>query len=120
MIEESGLQRLSGADGSFETFDSVLSLNAHGVDGSSGAGSVLSNAERKTTSDVDDTAEELPDIMLLDTKISETEAAIKEAEKNVASGRGQVRKLKELRERREDLLRLKRVEQIYVSLMATG
>ncbi|EJD01434.1 uncharacterized protein FOMMEDRAFT_126353 [Fomitiporia mediterranea MF3/22] len=88
MIEESGLHRLSGIESTF-----------------------------KTTNDADDTAEELPDIALLNSKIAEVEAAIKQTEKSSGGGRAQVKKLKELRQMREDLLRLKRAEQIYSAVL---
>jgi hypothetical protein len=48
----------------------------------------------------------LPDVVLLDAKIAEVEAVIKKADSN-----SERRKAKE---RKEDLMRLKRVEQIYV------
>ena len=47
-----------------------------------------------------------PDVVLLDAKISEVEAAIKKADSNSERRRA--------KERKEDLMRLKRVEQIYV------
>jgi hypothetical protein len=50
----------------------------------------------------------LPDVVNLGVKIAEAEAAFKQAEAN--SDR------RKAKERREDLLRLKRVEQIYVRL----
>jgi hypothetical protein len=50
----------------------------------------------------------LPDVALLDAKISEAVVAIADA-----TSSGQERKAKE---RKEDLMRLKRVEIIYVSL----
>lgn len=114
MIEESGLQRLSGVQSNFETFDSVLSLNSHGLEAGSTANSGFSNADKKATDDIDDVVEELPDISLLNSKLSEVETAIRQAETG-GGGRAEAKKLRELRERREDLLRLKRVEQIYVS-----
>lgn len=49
----------------------------------------------------------LPDVGQLDAKIAETEAALAQAES--------VGDQRRARERREDLMRLKRVEQIYVS-----
>jgi hypothetical protein len=48
----------------------------------------------------------LPDMALLDAKIAETETAMK-----AADGAAEKRKLKV---KREDLMRLRRVEQIYV------
>lgn len=53
-----------------------------------------------------DTSETLPDIALLDSKISEAESAMSKAE----SGSDR----RKAKERKEDLMRLKRVEQIYV------
>lgn len=54
-----------------------------------------------------ETAEPLPDLALLDQKIAEAIAAMKDE-----SG-GDKRKAKQ---RKEDLMRLKRIEQIYVSI----
>ena len=51
-------------------------------------------------------AEKLPDVALLDAKIAEAEKAIAEGETTAEKRRAM--------ERREDLMRLKRVEQIYV------
>lgn len=48
----------------------------------------------------------LPDVVLLDAKIAEVEAALKKADSNSERRRA--------KERKEDLMRLKRVEQIYV------
>jgi len=48
----------------------------------------------------------LPDMALLDAKIAETEAAMKAADATVEKRR--------LKVKREDLMRLRRVEQIYV------
>ena len=47
---------------------------------------------------------------LLDAKIAETEAAIQNAESTAES--------RQLKQRREDLMRLKRVEQIYVGFLS--
>ncbi|KAL5527397.1 hypothetical protein ACEPAG_6188 [Sanghuangporus baumii] len=117
MIEESGLHRLTGAENLFETFDSVLSLNSHGVDGSSATSSALTNADKKSVDDAEDATEQLPDVALLNTKIAETEAAIKQSEKDIGGSRVEVKKLKELRQKREDLQKLKRVEQIYAAVL---
>ena len=59
-----------------------------------------------------ESAEPLPDIALLDTKIAEAEAAISEA----ASGPLE----RKAKERKEDLMRLKRVEMIYVRTLYFG
>ncbi|KAL0949895.1 hypothetical protein HGRIS_009925 [Hohenbuehelia grisea] len=65
------------------------------------------------TTDPDETSEPLPDVALLNTKIEEADKAIREADSLSAKRKG--------RERREDLMRLKRVEQIYGStLVATS
>ena len=120
MIEESGLHRLTGAESLFETFDSVLSLNSHGVDGSSATTSAFTNSDKRSTADVEDVTEELPDVAVLNAKIAETEVAIKQTEKNSGGSRTEIKKLRELRQRREDLQRLKRVEQIYVSLSSAS
>lgn len=53
-----------------------------------------------------DTSETLPDVALLDAKIAEAESAMAHSELNSDK--------RKARERREDLMRLKRVEQIYV------
>lgn len=57
--------------------------------------------------DDDETTNVLPDVALLDQKIAEAEAAM-----NSATNSGEKRRAKE---RKEDLMRLKRVETIYVS-----
>jgi len=49
----------------------------------------------------------LPDVALLDAKIAEAEHEMAKAESSVDKKRAQ--------ERKEDLMRLKRIEQIYVS-----
>ena len=54
----------------------------------------------------EDAAEKLPDVALLDVKIAEAEKAIADGETTAEKRRAM--------ERREDLMRLKRVEQIYV------
>jgi hypothetical protein len=54
-----------------------------------------------------DTAEPLPDIALLDAKIADAILAMKDAETSADK--------RKAKERKEDLMRLKRVEQIYVS-----
>ena len=56
----------------------------------------------------EDVAEKLPDVALLDVQLAEAKRAIAEGE-TAAEKRRAV-------ERHEDLLRLKRVEQIYVSM----
>ncbi|OSD04155.1 N1221-domain-containing protein [Trametes coccinea BRFM310] len=57
----------------------------------------------------DETGEKLPDVALLDAKIAEAEKAMAEAETTADERRA--------RERREDLMRLKRVEQIYSAVL---
>lgn len=112
-IEESGLQRMPGSGAERaggDTLESVLSLNGGaGVGVADRRGSVADTIYR----DVDDPADELPDVALLNAKIAEAEAAIKQA-RGGGGDRSEGRRIKEARERREDLLRLKRVEQIYV------
>lgn len=109
MIEESGLQKLPGSDLNFETFESVLSLNSHGRDG----GSTTSSGTEKSGSKVDEPPEDLPDITFLNTKLKEVEKDI--ARLIGSKSQADVKKLRRLRERKEDMLRIKRVEQIYVS-----
>jgi hypothetical protein len=58
-----------------------------------------------------DLVEPLPDIALLDAKIAEAALAINDAETSAAR--------RKAKERKEDLMRLKRVEQIYVSFRST-
>ncbi|KIO13038.1 hypothetical protein M404DRAFT_13101 [Pisolithus tinctorius Marx 270] len=83
MTAESGLERMPGTEGSVEP-------------------------PRVTPGDPE-SAEPLPDVALLDSKIAEAEAAIAEAATS-----SQERKA---RERKEDLMRLKRVEVIYSSVL---
>ncbi|KAH8118350.1 hypothetical protein DFH11DRAFT_1540546 [Phellopilus nigrolimitatus] len=116
MIVESGLQRLAGAEGKFETFDSILSLTSGGGnEATSTAGSGFSAAEKRSLDDPEDIPEELPDVALLNAKMSEVEDAIKQVNRN--GNRAEVKKLKELREKKEDLMRLKRIEQIYSAVL---
>lgn len=117
MIEESGLQRTSGTESDFDTFDSVLSFNSGGGPPINNAGLDAPGADRHSAAsaardDAGDPLEELPDVILLNSKIAEINDKIKEI--NNASDKDTAKKLKELKERQEDLLRLKRVEQIYV------
>lgn len=111
MIEESGLQKVTGSELNFETFDSVLSLNSHGRE----TGASFAGIDKSGSSRGEEPPEELPDVTLLDTKL-------KEVEKDIAQLGGRkvhqvdAKKLRRLREKREDILRIKRVELIYVSL----
>lgn len=106
MIEESGLQKMAKSDLNFETFESVLSLNSHGRD----VGSTTSQGTEKSKED--EPPGEFPDVALLDTKLKEVEREIQRLNRS-----HETRKLGRLRERREDILRIKRVEQIYVSYL---
>ncbi|KAF9247001.1 hypothetical protein BU15DRAFT_84575 [Melanogaster broomeanus] len=81
MTAESGLEHLPGSEGEVEL--------------------------PKVTLEDPETAEPLPDVALLDSKIAETEAALD------ALGAQERR----TRERKEDLMRLKRVEMIYSSVL---
>lgn len=83
MTAESGLEHLPGTEGEFQS--------------------------STFTSNDPDATEPLPDIALLDEKIAEATAVLKEAETS-----GEKRKAKE---RKEDLMRLKRVEQIYSAVL---
>ncbi|PCH41137.1 N1221-domain-containing protein [Wolfiporia cocos MD-104 SS10] len=80
-----------------------------GLERMPGSDPVLEPRLAPTTSPQDETAETLPDVAMLDALIAEAENAMAQAE----SG-GDKRKLKE---RREDLMRLKRVEQIYSAVL---
>ncbi|KAF8270983.1 N1221-domain-containing protein [Lactarius quietus] len=81
---ESGLEHLSGTDDVSEA---------------------LSKVKLSNESVVEAETDVLPDMALLDTKIAEVEAAIKTADSAVEKRR--------LKTKREDLMRLRRVEQIY-------
>ena len=104
MTAESGLEHLPGSEGEFESstitstyvciFNDLL---------------LLFGLHADPISQDPETAEPLPDIALLDAKISEATTAIKDAESAGDKGKA--------RERKEDLMRLKRVEQIYVSFL---
>ncbi|KAI0306907.1 N1221-domain-containing protein [Multifurca ochricompacta] len=85
---ESGLEHLSGTDDVVESF-SKLKLS--------------SESAVETENDV------LPDVALLDAKIAETEAAMKAADATVEKRR--------LKIKREDLMRLRRVEQVYSAVL---
>ena len=116
MIAESGLQRDS--EGSFETFESVLNNNA-GNAGPSSSGSAFANVARRsardtTSSEVEEPLEELEDVKLLNTKIVETDTELKKSPND--GTRQSIKNIKNLLERKEDLMRLKRVEQIYVRI----
>ena len=106
MIAESGLQR-SSADGLTDTLESALGLNNGGT-------------EKRPESDFMDedpslAPEEHQDMVQLNAMLAETEGKIKDATK-----RGDIKEVNELRQRKEDITRLKRVEQIYVSLESTS
>ena len=58
-----------------------------------------------------ETGEPLPDAALLDQKIDEATKAMEDAQTNAEK--------RKAKERKEDLMRLKRAEQIYVSLTIT-
>ena len=58
-----------------------------------------------------ETGEPLPDAALLDQKIDEATKAMEDAQTNAEK--------RKAKERKEDLMRLKRAEQIYVSLIIT-
>ncbi|KAE9406015.1 hypothetical protein BT96DRAFT_852276 [Gymnopus androsaceus JB14] len=92
MTHESGLEHLPGSEGEF-------------------ASSTYTNpsAQDDGANEDAETAESLPDLALLDAKIAEATAALEKAETS-----SEKRKAKE---RREDLMRLKRVEQIYSSVL---
>jgi hypothetical protein len=55
-----------------------------------------------------DAAEPLPDVALLDAKIAEVTLTMNDAQTNASR--------RKAKERKEDLMRLRRVEQIYVSV----
>ena len=59
----------------------------------------------------EETSETLPDVAQLDAKIAEAEEAMAKAETSAEK--------RKAKERKEDLMRLKRVETIYVRLWAT-
>lgn len=113
MIAESGLEHMPGSEGIPDAFDTTGSGTSGGVS-STEFGPGASAADRRASvalsrDDTDDFEEDLPDVLLLDNKIAEAEAAIKNAD--AIGDRTERRKAKE---RKEDFLRLKRVEQIYV------
>ncbi|KIK65551.1 hypothetical protein GYMLUDRAFT_39024 [Collybiopsis luxurians FD-317 M1] len=90
MTHESGLEHLPGSEGEF-------------------ASSTFINPATDSTNDDSENGESLPDLALLDAKIAEATAALEKAETT-----SERRKAKE---RREDLMRLKRVEQIYSAVL---
>ncbi|KAJ3788830.1 hypothetical protein GGU10DRAFT_345110 [Lentinula aff. detonsa] len=92
MTHESGLEHLPGSEGEF-------------------ASSTFKNpsAQYDGTKDDPEATESLPDLALLDAKIAEATAALEKAE--TVSGK------RKAKERREDLMRLKRVEQIYSAVL---
>lgn len=92
MTHESGLEHLPGSEGDFAS--STFTNPSTQYDGGNGD---------------QENPESLPDLALLDAKIAEATAALEKAETT-----SEKRKAKE---RREDLMRLKRVEQIYVSYL---
>jgi hypothetical protein len=99
MTAESGLEHMPGSQGEFES--STITSNVCGpAYSSSPCIKLLLNSQDPEIS------EPLPDIALLDAKIAEAVVAIKQAESPGDKRRA--------RERKEDLMRLKRVEQIYV------
>ena len=107
MIAESGLQP-SPSLGSV-TFESVVTGANEGA--SAFSHTSLSRATVESSrGDAVDAVDELPDVMQLNSKIAEADAAIKHARRN-----GEVKRVKELTTKKEDLMRLRRVELIYVS-----
>lgn len=92
MTHESGLEHLPGSEGEF-------------------ASSTFTNpsAQYDSVKEDPEAAELLPDLALLDVKIAEATAALENA--------GTASEKRKAKERREDLMRLKRVEQIYVSFV---
>ena len=106
MIEESGLHKPSDNESLFKTFDSVLSINSRESESCVG----------KVDNALDDDKEESTDgayVQLLNKKIAEVNNAMKDVNKD--GSRSELKKIKGLREKKEDFMRLKRVEQIYVS-----
>lgn len=107
MIAESGLQP-SPSVGDV-TFESVV------TDANEGTSAFSHTSHSRTTADTgrgdaSDTVDELPDLVQLNAKIVEIDSALKQARK-----KGEVKRANELSARKEDLMRLRRVEQIYVS-----
>ncbi|KAJ4472209.1 hypothetical protein J3R30DRAFT_3298611 [Lentinula aciculospora] len=88
MTHESGLDHLPGSDGEFasSTFTSP-------------------SVQYDSAKDDPEAADSLPDVALLDAKIAEATTALEKAETATEK--------RKAKERREDLMRLKRVEQIY-------
>ena len=104
MIAESGLQRSNDVDDLGDTLETALGLGA-------------SNTHRKTDTnasipsnlDSDDMMDTNKDTAQLNALMGEVEAELKAAIKE-----GDVRRVNELRQKKEDVARLKRVEQVYV------
>ncbi|KAH7868803.1 uncharacterized protein C8R40DRAFT_1268994 [Lentinula edodes] len=92
MTHESGLEHLPGSEGEF-------------------ASSTFTNpsAQYDSVKEDPEAAELLPDLALLDVKIAEATAALENA--------GTASEKRKAKERREDLMRLKRVEQIYSAVL---
>lgn len=108
MIAESGLQRRSGVDGLTDTLETTLGLDESGHDEKKPV------ADRKSTSVDDETPfepEEHQDMIQLNAMLIEVEENIKNAIKS-----GNTKLANELKQRKDDILRLKRVEQVYVRL----
>ena len=99
---ESGLEHLSGTDDVTEALNR-MKLSVSEMPPSQ---CVLSYGRHQNESSVEGETDVLPDMALLDAKIAETEAAMKAADVSAEKRR--------LRIKREDLMRLRRVEQIYV------
>lgn len=123
MIAESGLQRMPGSENTFDTFESILGGNGGNSSTNGSSAPALLYSDRRGSDgsyrdDFGDATEDLPDVILLNAKIAEIEAFIQQADAR-GGDRTELKKLKEANEKREDLLRLKRVEQIYVSLPPT-
>ncbi|OSX60316.1 hypothetical protein POSPLADRAFT_1047779 [Postia placenta MAD-698-R-SB12] len=80
-----------------------------GLERMPGSEPILEPKVAPTGSLEDDTTEALPDVALIDTKIAEAEKAMVEAETTAEKRRA--------KERKEDLMRLKRVEHIYSAVL---
>ncbi|KAI0068880.1 hypothetical protein BV25DRAFT_1925031 [Artomyces pyxidatus] len=93
----------------WRTRDECMSAES-GLEHLPGMEGVTDSVNRMSTDEaLESEGEILPDVALLDAKIAETDAAMKSAESNSE------RRL--LKVRREDLMRLKRVEQIYSAVL---
>lgn len=104
MASESGLEHMPGSSNTSDAFNLPNADND--------LKSVHAQLNPSSSIEEDDLAQDLPDVVALNTALAFADASIK-----LAEIKGERTEKRKARERKEDLMRLKRVEQVYVSEM---